>query len=221
MGSVGGIEPALKLLFFSTTTTSLSKRQTVMPSKTPFVALKLLPEFFPLIASHLPLYATPSTLLALALTNSQIYHIVHDLLYSRLILRNEKDAISIFQRILTNPDLGRAVRELHVMSELTVPTINGETLFDTVTGLKKVINNGSLPYIHTFVVRLLKECRHNEDWSYVNGFGHFPKDFWDDLRIKCPRVRTLVLSGVGDENSDPWLNQSGIYELEGMKVCGP
>ena len=108
-----------------------------MNSTITFTALKLLPELFPLIASHLPLYATPSSLLSLALTNHGIYEIVHDLLYSRLILRNEMDAISTFQRILTTPELGKLVRELHAMSELTVGTMNGETVSDTVTGLEK------------------------------------------------------------------------------------
>ena len=192
-----------------------------MNSAITFTALKLLPELFPLIASHLPLYATPSTLLSLALTNHGIYEIVHDLLYSRLILRNEMDAISAFQRILTTPELGKLVRELHVMSELTVGTMNRETVFDTVTGLKKVIKAGYLPYLQTFSLHLLKECYHDQAWCDRVGFGHLPAGFWDDLKRNCPRIRTIVLSGIGDQKDDPWLHESGIYELKGMKVCAP
>ena len=107
---------------------------------------KLLPELFPLITSHLPLYVTPSTLLSLALTNHWYYEVVHELLYSRLILRNEKDAITTFLKILDNPNLGKAVREVHVMSELTVATMEGKTAFDAVTGLKKIIKAGSIPW---------------------------------------------------------------------------
>lgn len=192
-----------------------------MSSNTTFTTLKLLPELFPLVASHLPLYATPSTLLALALTNRGIYEIVHDLLYSHLVLRNEKDAILTFKRILTNPDMGKAVRELHVMSELTVATINGETAFDTVTGLKRLIKAGSLPYLRTLVLKLSKECCENEPWYRVAGFGHLDTDFWDDLRTKCPRLRTIVISGIGDQTDDPWIQESGMYELKGMEVSTP
>lgn len=183
-------------------------------------AFKFPPEVFPLIASHLPLYATPSTLLSLASTNHAIYEIVQNLLYSRLILKNENDAISVFQKILSNPDLGKAVRELHVMSELTAAAVNGEKAFDTVTGLKKLIKAGALPYLHTFTLRLVYGSNHDdEDWRDATGFGHLSADFWDDLQSKCPRVRTIVLSGIGDRRGDPWLNESGIYDLKGIKVC--
>lgn len=192
-----------------------------MTSNITLGALKILPELFPLIASHLPLYATPSTLLSLALTNHGIYGIIHDLLYSRIILRNEMDAISTFQRILTTPELGKLVRELHVMSELTVGTMKGETVFDTVTGLKKVIKAGSLPHLHTLSLRLLKECYHDQAWCDRAGFGHLPSGFWDDLRNSCPRIRSIVLSGIGDQKDDPWLHESGIYELKGLKVSRP
>jgi len=66
-------------------------------------------------------------------------------LYSRLILRNENDAITTFLKILDNPNLGKAVREVHVMSEFTVATMDGKTAFDAVTGSKKIFKAGSLP----------------------------------------------------------------------------
>ena len=182
-----------------------------MPST--FTILKLPLELFSLIASHLPLYATASTLLSLALTNSAIYDIVHNILYSCLILKNEKDAISVFQKLLTNPDLGKTVRELHVRSVLSVATIYGETAFDTVTGLRQVIKAGVLPYLHTLVLRLWNV---NGDWDNVKGFGRLPADFWEDFHSKCPRMRKVVLSGIGDPFND---YQSGIYDLKGMKVC--
>ncbi|PPR03562.1 hypothetical protein CVT26_006104 [Gymnopilus dilepis] len=174
-------------------------------------------ELLPLIARHVPLYARPSTLLALGLSSRGAYQAIHDLLYSCLVLRNESDAISIFQRILADPDLGGNVKELHVMSELTVATINKETPFDTVTGLKRVVKAGYLPQLRTLVVRLLKGGRHDEPWYRVAGFGHLEADFWEDLTTKSPRIQTIVLSGIGDRTGDTWLQESGIYEVKTMK----
>ncbi|KIM39325.1 hypothetical protein M413DRAFT_197302 [Hebeloma cylindrosporum] len=71
-----------------------------------------------IIASHLPLHATLSTLLALGLTNHHISEIVLPLIHSRLILKNEEDALLVLQKLATDPLLGSIVRELRISSHL-------------------------------------------------------------------------------------------------------
>ena len=70
----------------------------------------------------------------------------------------------------------------------------------TATVCNRIKKAGTLPYIHT-VDPLL------------------PTDLWEDVRSRCPYLRTIVHLGIGDHEDDPWLQESGIYELEGMKVC--
>src|SRR6266540_403115 len=119
----------------------------------------LIAEIYPIIASHLPLYQTPPTLLSLALTNRHISEIVLPLLYSRLILKNE-DALRMIHRLLAEPDLGKSVRELHIFSDPSLATQRGENPLDVVTGLKKVISGGLIPFIHTLDLHLL------DGWLY-------------------------------------------------------
>ncbi|KAF8199434.1 hypothetical protein BJ912DRAFT_650518 [Pholiota molesta] len=90
------------------------------------------PELFPLIASFIPLRSAPHTLRALALGNRRFHDIVRPILYSRIIARNEDDAITVIQKILDEPQLGLAVTELYIMSELSVETRNGQKSFDVV-----------------------------------------------------------------------------------------
>lgn len=90
--------------------------------------LQTLPtELFSVIAECIPLYAAPSTLLSLSLTSHAFYGIVHPLLYSELILRNEDDALEMINKIVANPGLGRLVRGLHIMSNLSGDSINMPT----------------------------------------------------------------------------------------------
>ncbi|KDR77744.1 hypothetical protein GALMADRAFT_224973 [Galerina marginata CBS 339.88] len=173
------------------------------------MTLRLLPELFPLVVCHLPLYAIPSTVPSLALSDHATYE-------AYLILRNEKDTVSTFQRILNAPKLGKAVRELHIMTELTAAARNRDGVpFDSVTGLIKLIVGGLLPYIHTLSLHLIGGWRWDEKYLPVKGFGHLDTHFWHALESHCPRLRKLALSGLGDKH-DPWLNDSGIYEWKGM-----
>lgn len=181
------------------------------------------PELYPLIVSCIPLYATPSTLFSLALTNKAMYNIFHNLLYTVLILKNEYAATSMIKMILndsTQAPLGKLVRELHIQSELSVACIEntGEKHLDTVSCLKQLVKSGRIPHLHTLSLHLMQECRGDGDWSEVPGFGHLEAEFWEDMKRECPRVRSITLGGIGDQYEDPWLKDSGIYELKSIKV---
>src|SRR5258706_13956585 len=108
---------------------------------------ELLPELYPIVASHLPLYITPSTLLSLALVNHHVPAIVLPLLFSCLLLKTEQDALLMFQRLLDKPELGMCVRELH---SLLNPFAGSHC-----DGLYQVITKGLLPNIHTLDLQLL------------------------------------------------------------------
>ncbi|KAJ3509938.1 hypothetical protein NLJ89_g4951 [Agrocybe chaxingu] len=174
----------------------------------------LLPEIFPIVASLLPLHATPSTLLSLALVNKHTASIVLPLVYSRLILKNEDDALKVIQKLLDEPELGKVVRELHILSDLSVATRNGERPFDVVRGLEKVIAAGSLPYIHTLGLELLTGWHYDDEFEAVEGFGELRREFWEALRKNCPRLRGLVLRDIADNEEDPWLEESGLLEIQ-------
>lgn len=176
---------------------------------------KLPLELFQLIAGHLPLLATPQTLLTLGLTNHAFYHIVHPLLYSCLILKNEHDAIGILQRIiLADSKLGKLVRELHMMADLSLATRKGETAFDVVTGLTMAVEAGLLPHMHTLTLDLLRSRE-----AYTQEFALFSNEFWMTLRSNCPRLQRLHLLKLGDKDLDPWLEESAIFDSVGLKVC--
>ncbi len=115
-----------------------------IPHKPIAVSDGAIPELFPVVTGHLPLYLTPSTLLSLALTNHQISEIVLPLLYQHLILKNE-NVLRVLGRLLDEPAFGKFVRELHILSNL--PNIRYRPgFFDK---LEEVIVAGSLPHMHT------------------------------------------------------------------------
>ncbi|KAF8907692.1 hypothetical protein CPB84DRAFT_1768563, partial [Gymnopilus junonius] len=171
----------------------------------------LLPELFPIIASHLPLYATPSTLLSLALVKRHISEIVLPILYWCLILKNEDDALGMIHRLL-----GLTVRQLHIMSDLSVETRDGRNPFDVVTGLKEVIKLGLLPNIHNLGLYLLSGWHYDEEYELVEGYGDLRADFWDDVREKCPRLKGIILNNIGDIEGDRWLEDCGLYDIQGI-----
>jgi hypothetical protein len=95
--------------------------------------LTLPPELFSLIASFISLRSAPPTLLSLALGNRLFHSIVRPILYTRLILRNENDAVAVIQRILREPQLGLGVTELYVMSEVERVRSNSNVRHSGVT----------------------------------------------------------------------------------------
>ena len=174
----------------------------------------LLPEIYPIIAAHLPLFSTPSTLLSLALVNHHISEIVLPLVYSRLILKNETDALKTIQKLLDEPKLGQVVREIHVLSDLSLATRTGANTIDVVTGLEKLITTTSLPYIHTLGLHLLSGWHYDDQYHPIVGFGQLRSDFWINLKKNCPRLRGLVLRDIADHEEDPWVNDSGLLEIQ-------
>lgn len=178
----------------------------------------LVPELFSIISDHIPLHARSPTLLSLALTNHDFFDIVYPLLCSCLILKNENDAVIVLQRILSDTQFGQAVRQLHIMSELSLATRNGERPFDVITGLKKAIAEGLLPHVHILSLHFLHGWRKDATYHRIQGFGQLHAEFWKEIRSKCPRLRGIILSGLGDSRQDPWLNDSGIYDLSGLRV---
>lgn len=172
-------------------------------------------EIFPVVASLLPLHATPSTLLSLALVNHHISSIVLPLLYSRLILKNENHALKFLQKLLDEPEFGKVVREVHILSDLSLATRNGENPFDVVRGLKKVIGAGSLPYIHTLGLHLLSGWQYDDEYDEpIEGFGQLGSGFWQSLRKNCPQLRGLVICNIVESDENPGFHESGLFEIQ-------
>jgi hypothetical protein len=174
------------------------------------------PEIFPIIASLLPLHATPSTLLSLALVNHRISSIVLPILNSCLILKNENHALKFLQKLLDNPELGKVVREVHIMSGLSLATRNGENPFDVLRGLEKVIGAGLLPHIHTFGLHLLTGWHYDDEFLPIDGFGRLGSEFWESAKKNCPRLRGFVIRDTADlgDNEKLGINVSGLFEIQ-------
>jgi hypothetical protein len=175
------------------------------------------PELFPIIASFVPLRFAPRALLALALANHRFYNIFRPLLYSRLILRNENDAITVFQKIMDEPRLGLFVRELYIMAALSIKAQKGEKRSDIVAGLQMLIAKGLIPRITALGLYWLK------DWTYdrcvkITLCRRLRVAFWSDLRTKCPRLRTLILRNIGQSAQDPWLTGPVIDAINAFSV---
>ncbi|KAG6809544.1 hypothetical protein H0H92_015842, partial [Tricholoma furcatifolium] len=147
----------------------------------PFI--QLLPaEVYPLIVAHLPLYATPSTLLSLALTNQDISGIVLPLLPACIILKNEKDALFVLKKLSSDPDFGFLVRELHIMSHLSLetrnnkpPNIEPSNRSDVISQVVDVISKGKLPFLHALGLHLSSYWYYDDKNNFepVDGFGRF------------------------------------------------
>ncbi|KAF8187520.1 hypothetical protein BJ912DRAFT_926759 [Pholiota molesta] len=181
----------------------------------PALPFTLPPELFPVIASFVPLRSAPQTLRALALGSRCFYNIVRPLLYSRLILRNEDNAIDVIQRIMNEPQLGLAVTELYIMSELSFEARKGKKAFNIVAGVQMLIAKGLIPRLIALGLYLLK------DWIYAKNFktishGRLLADFWINLRNECPRLHTLILRNVGHSFTDPWLTGPVIDEINSL-----
>ena len=170
-----------------------------MAQRSPFS--DLIPELFPIIAAHLPLFLTPSTLLSLAVTNHRLSQIVLPLLYQRLILKNIY-VLKVMSKLLNEPELGKSIRELHTLADQ-----------DDIRGgffhiLNKVITKGLLPYIHTLSLFCIR------DWLGFEDLDGLRAHFWIDLKSNCPRLRGLILRGIRVDQSGPFINNSGILEVQ-------
>jgi hypothetical protein len=148
-----------------------------------------------LIASFIPSHAAPPTLRALALGNRHLHDIVLPLLYSRLVLRTEHAALTVFHRILRDPHLGRAVTELHVMSNLSDAARAGATPFDVLGGIQTLVAKRLVPRLSALGIHLMKgwHCDEGSDEEPIIVPGRLRAEFWGNLRDACPRLRSLVL----------------------------
>jgi hypothetical protein len=183
------------------------------------LSLTFPPELFPVIAAFVPLRSAPRTLRALALGNRRFYNICNPLLYSRLILRNEDDAISVIQRILDEPQLGMAVTELYIMSELSDEARKGEKAFNIVAGVQTLISKGLLPRLIALGLYLLKGWIYDKNFKVLRcGTGRLLAEFWTTLRTECPCLRTLILRNVGHSFMAPWLTRAVIDEINSLSV---
>jgi hypothetical protein len=174
-------------------------------------------ELFPIIASLVPLRFAPRTLRSLALGNRHFYDIFHPLLYSRLILRNEDDAIGVMQRIMNEPQLGLGVTELYIMSDLSGEARKGKKPFDVVAGLRMLVRRGLIPHIIALGLYLLNDWIYDEKGKPIPR-GRLLANFWINLRIECPHLRTLILRDVGHSVDDPWITRPVIDEINSLSV---
>jgi hypothetical protein len=175
------------------------------------------PELFPLIASFIPLRSAPHTLRALALGDRRFHDIVRPILYSRIIVRNEDDALTVIQKILDEPQLGLAVTELYIMSELSVETRKGQKSFDVVAGLHMLVKKQLIPRTVALGIYLAHGWIYDENWEPIQN-GRLLSDFWRNLRKECPRLRTLVLRNVGHTFIDPWQSGDVVDEMNAISV---
>ncbi|KAF9475713.1 hypothetical protein BDN70DRAFT_954880 [Pholiota conissans] len=170
-------------------------------------------ELFMHISTFVPLRFAPKTLLSLAQGNRYFYRTFHPILYSRLILRREDDAIMAFQRILDLPELGLSVTQIHLMSDLSIETRRNEKPFDVLVGLQMLVNKQLVPRLVALSIYLLESWEYDSDWKPIIGHGRLPLDFWRNLRLACPRLRSLTLRNVGHGDKDRWLSGVVIDEL--------
>ncbi|KAF8877822.1 hypothetical protein CPB84DRAFT_1966265 [Gymnopilus junonius] len=171
-------------------------------------------ELYPIIASHLPLYATSPTLLALALTNRHISDVVLPLLYSILVLKNEADALHVLQRLLDDPPFGRVVRELHVICELSNNIQNPNPPSAVIRRVEEVVSSGYLPFIHTFNLTISWGWYYDPERNLKQneGYGNLSKAFVTTLKQNCPRLRCLILRNFGEYFKSIWIEESGILQ---------
>ena len=169
-------------------------------------------ELFAIIASFLPLSVCPSTLLSLALGNQELRRMVLPLLYERLVLKNKSDALAVFRKILDDPPRGIAVKELYVMSDLSLTTKEEE---NAVSGIRRIIEQGLLPRLSVLGIYLTERWNAEAQIRY----GRLPTKFWKDLQSHCPRLRAIILRNVRDAQDHPLLNKTIIDGMSLFTVC--
>lgn len=187
------------------------------PSATPSI-FSLPLEIYDLIASCLPVQIRSSTLLALALTTTHIYKYVQPLLYGQIIVKTESESQAVLDRLMKEKNLGLLVRELHIMTCLLALT--QKPLESTLLRkLHAVVKAGRLPHLQILGLVLLPGWFRHDGKIDFKGNDHLPYAFWTDLKFNCPQLRGVFLQGIGDSADDPWLDKSGLFELDELSVC--
>ncbi|KAF8993789.1 hypothetical protein BDQ17DRAFT_1431494 [Cyathus striatus] len=181
--------------------------------------LPLLPELFPIIASHIPLFQTPSTILSLATVSKSLYDIlVPRVLYSCIITHDEASSIDMILRLLQNPELRIYVRELYMHSGLSESVRNKtQGPFNTLEGLEKLIAQNAMPNLHSLGIYLHMDWYLDKNFEPLpSSYGQLKKPFWKDLSENCPLVRNVILNGPTDhEHQD---KDSGMYLLKNLSM---
>ncbi|CAA7266331.1 unnamed protein product [Cyclocybe aegerita] len=173
----------------------------------------LFPELYPLIASHIPLHATPQTLLSLAITNRHFSEFILPLVHQCLILRDENSIMKILHKISVDSAFSVRVRELHL---ICMGSISKKVdAFDTIKELEKVVAAGALPNLHTLGLR---SCEYESD----------PDDhpnFWAIVNEHCRRLRRIRLIDVygveylpSKERDFHWLRSSGVFQIPDLST---
>ncbi|KAJ3500893.1 hypothetical protein NLJ89_g9588 [Agrocybe chaxingu] len=173
----------------------------------------LFPELYPLIASHIPLHATPQTLLSLAITNRHLSEFILPLVHQCLILRDENSIMKVLHKVSVDSAFSVRVRELHLICMGSIS--KKDDAFDAIKELEKVVAAGALPNLHTLGLR---SCEYESD----------PDDhpnFWAIVDEHCRRLRRIRLMDVyGAEYLTPkerdfhWLRSSGVFQIPASYV---
>jgi hypothetical protein len=188
----------------------------------------LLPEIFPIVAAHLPLYTQPSTLLALALTDHRLHEIVVPrLLYQKVWLEGEKRALQVLRSLKTQAGaidekaflqgdempIAHHIHRLCISSELSKDA--RETKADTISELRELIDIGGLRNLVSLALHMGDGWYVDyTDYERVTGFGRLDKLFWTSLQDNCPHLKEISLTGVTDYRDDRWVEESGLYEYQ-------
>lgn len=126
-----------------------------------------------------------------------------------LILKNESDALSVFRKILAEPERGLDVKELYVLSSLSHASRKGEDVFNVVTGIRTIVEKGFLPRLSALGIYLTRHWNADKQIAY----GRLPTKFWRDLRDQCPQLRTIILRKVRDTEDHLWLHRTIIDDM--------
>ncbi|KAH6905299.1 hypothetical protein BKA70DRAFT_1226056 [Coprinopsis sp. MPI-PUGE-AT-0042] len=150
-------------------------------------------EIFTVIAEHIPLYYTPHTLLSFALTSRTSHNITLPILYAHLILRSERNTLSVLRGILGNSPQGSFVRGIYIhsplSSEVGAATRDGTSdVVDVVRTLERLIKSGFIPLLHTLELHLdgYSWCL-DSNGDPFDDFGELRASFWKHSRLDAPR----------------------------------
>src|ERR1700683_2234679 len=149
----------------------------------------LLPELFPIISSHLPLYARPLTLLALALTNRRFKEIIIPrLLFQQVWLEGDKHILEVLRMLNTQAEAvnGRRGSEIPVAHHVRRLSISADIpkdakwrIVDIVSQLQALINIGGLHRLVSLAIHMTEGWY--RDYDPVWGFDRLDSSFWRSL----------------------------------------
>ncbi|KAF9481013.1 hypothetical protein BDN70DRAFT_573303 [Pholiota conissans] len=179
------------------------------------------PELFPIIASFIPLRYAPKTLLSLALVNHHFYWVARPLLYSRIVVGNEENTRMVLKKIINEPQLGMAITEIYIMTELSEDTLDGKhESYDVMGGLRYIsVKKKLVPRLVALHIYLLdgwfEPFRNTNSSMLGKSYSPFRLSFWTTLRVVCPQLQSLSLRNMGYASFDlnSWLEGDVVDEI--------